>query len=71
MCPSILVHHLSLRSNPLQFLCSMENGVIHAYHAGQARRAYKKIPTFPRTIEPIDTAELFNTIAVTLDTNKR
>ncbi|CAF2934398.1 unnamed protein product [Rotaria sp. Silwood2] len=49
----------------------MENGVIHAYHAGQARRAYKKMAAFPRTIEPIDTVELFNTIAVTLDTNKR
>ncbi|CAF3962519.1 unnamed protein product [Rotaria sordida] len=55
----------------LIFLCSMENGVIHAYHAGQARRAYKKMPPFPRTNEPIDTVELFNRIAVTLDRDKR
>jgi hypothetical protein len=53
------------------FLCSMENGVINAYHSFAARDAFKKIPPFPRTTELIDTIQLSGTKAVTLDISKQ
>ncbi|CAF4640102.1 unnamed protein product [Rotaria socialis] len=53
------------------FLCSMENGVIQAYFAKQARDAYKSMPSFPRTNEVIRTVQLFQKTAITLDGSKR
>jgi hypothetical protein len=49
----------------------MENGGIQAYFAKQARKAYKNIPSFPRTNEVIRTVQLFAQTAVTLDDSKR
>ncbi len=53
------------------FLCSMQNGVINAYHSAAARDAFKKIPPFPRTTELIGTIQLSQTKAVTLDQSKQ
>ncbi|CAF2768723.1 unnamed protein product [Rotaria sp. Silwood2] len=53
------------------FLCSMENGVIQAYYAAQAREAFKNMPSFPRTNEVIRTVQLLEGTAVTLDGSKR
>jgi hypothetical protein len=53
------------------FLCSMQNGVIYAYHSLAAREAFKKIPPFPRTTGLIDTIQLSGTKAVTLDLAKQ
>lgn len=49
----------------------MENGVIQAYYATQAREAYKTMPTLPRTNEVIGSVQLLNKIAITLDNSKR
>ncbi|CAF4119197.1 unnamed protein product [Adineta steineri] len=53
------------------FLCSMENGAIHAYFASHARKAYKSMPFFPRTNQVIRTVQLLEKTAVTLDDLKR
>ncbi|CAM4823526.1 unnamed protein product [Rotaria magnacalcarata] len=57
--------------NASLFLCSMENGVIQAYFAKQAREAYKSMPSFPRTNEVIRTVQLLQKTAITLDGSKR
>ncbi len=49
----------------------MENGVIQAYFAKHARDAYKKMPSFPRTNEVVQTIQLLSQTAVTLDDSKR
>jgi hypothetical protein len=53
------------------FLCSMQNGVINAYHSLAAREAFKKLPPFPRTTQLISMIELSGTKAVTLDVSKQ
>ncbi|CAF2516523.1 unnamed protein product [Rotaria sp. Silwood2] len=53
------------------FLCSMQNGVINAYHGFAAREACKKLPPLPRTTELIGTIQLSGTKAVTLDISKQ
>ncbi|CAF4737356.1 unnamed protein product, partial [Rotaria sp. Silwood1] len=53
------------------FLCSMENGVIHMYQTAQIRETYEIMPPFPRTYNVIETMKLYDTIAVTLDSQKR
>jgi hypothetical protein len=49
----------------------MENGVINAYHSFAAREAFKKIPPFPRTTGLINTIQLSQTKAITLDKSKQ
>ena len=53
------------------FLCSMENGVINAYHAVAARNAFKSISPLPRSTQTIDTIQLSGTKAITLDLSKQ
>ncbi|CAF3642827.1 unnamed protein product [Rotaria sordida] len=53
------------------FLCSMQNGVINAYHGFAAREAFKKLPPLPRTTELIGTIQLSGTKAITLDISKQ
>ncbi|CAF3724767.1 unnamed protein product [Rotaria socialis] len=53
------------------FLCSMQNGVINAYHGFAARQALKKLPPLPRTTELVSTIQLSGTRAITLDASKR
>jgi hypothetical protein len=53
------------------FLCSMQNGVINAYHGLGAREAFKKIPPFPRTTELIGKIKLSGIKAITLDKSKK
>ncbi|CAF1447420.1 unnamed protein product [Adineta ricciae] len=57
-------------STPL-FLCSMENGAIHMYETEQIRKAYKEMLPFLRTNNVIETVELYNDIAITLDNQRR
>ncbi|UJR24207.1 hypothetical protein I4U23_027173 [Adineta vaga] len=59
-----------IASTPL-FLCSMENGAIHMYETAQIRKAYKQMPPFARTNNIIETVELYNEIAITLDNQRR
>jgi hypothetical protein len=49
----------------------MENGVVQAYFATQAREAYKNMPSFPRTNEVTRNIQLLEKTAVTLDGSKR
>ncbi|CAF3556883.1 unnamed protein product [Rotaria sp. Silwood1] len=49
----------------------MENGVIQAYYGTQARKAFKNMPSFPRTNEVIRIVQLLEKTAVTLDGSRR
>ncbi|CAF3243596.1 unnamed protein product [Rotaria sp. Silwood2] len=49
----------------------MDNGVIHMYQTAQIREAYEIMPPFPRTNNIIETMKLYDTIAVTLDSQRR
>ncbi|CAF0986663.1 unnamed protein product [Adineta steineri] len=55
----------------LVFLCSLANGAIHIYQTEQLHEAYKAVPSFPRTKNVIGTVQLHDTIAVTLDNERR
>lgn len=49
----------------------MESGVIEVYSAKHARQAYKNMKPFPRTNEIIQTIQLIDNTALTLDGSKR
>ncbi|CAF3350091.1 unnamed protein product [Rotaria sp. Silwood2] len=53
------------------FLCSMDNGVIHMYQTAQIRKAHEIMPQFPRTNNVIEMVKFYDTIAVTLDSQRR
>ncbi|UJR34569.1 hypothetical protein I4U23_027345 [Adineta vaga] len=53
------------------FFCSLQNGSIHVYNAKNARDTLKTTPSFPRTNQSIQTIQLFNGKAITLDKSKR
>lgn len=53
------------------FLCSMQNGLISAYHTRVARESFKKIPPFPRATEVIGSIQLAKARAITLDVSKK
>ncbi|UJR18077.1 hypothetical protein I4U23_004977 [Adineta vaga] len=61
----------SASTNALMFLCSMENGAIHAYYAKTARKSFQEMPSFPRTNQKIETIQLYGNKAFTLDHSKR
>ena len=49
----------------------MKNGVIHMYQIAQIREAYEIMPPFSRTNNVIGFVKLYDTIAVTLDSQRR
>ncbi|CAF4093250.1 unnamed protein product, partial [Adineta steineri] len=55
----------------LMFFCSLQNGAIHIYNAKHTRETMKTIAPFPRTNESIQSIQLLNAIAITLDISKR
>ncbi|CAF1234877.1 unnamed protein product [Adineta steineri] len=53
------------------FFCSLQNGTIHLYNGKHTRDTMKTIAPFPRTNESIQTIQLLNATAITLDISKR